>query len=99
VIELSERKRRGAPKGNLNRMKSAPWLAEYDLTTTEGINQVLREATRRVWTGELGSRSGDTIVRLLNLLREGMATVDLEERMTALEKAAKQGKGGGDTQK
>jgi hypothetical protein len=86
-------RRRGAQSQNLNRQLRLRWLESYDLSTVEGINEVLREATRRLWTGELGSRTGDTLVRLLNLLKEGMETADIEERLEQLEAAAQQKRG------
>jgi hypothetical protein len=43
--------------------------------------------------GELGSRTGDTLVRVLNLLKEGMEAEDLEERIAELEQAAKEHRG------
>jgi hypothetical protein len=67
-------------------MKTLEWLSSYDLTSPAGVDAFMQEVIRRVWTGQLGSRSGGCINGTLRLLVEHQLLPTLERRISELEK-------------
>ena len=78
-------RRRGGQLANGNAKKSLRWLAEYDLSTPQGLDVFMQEVVRRVWTGELGTRAASSINGTLRLLLEHMTLPGLEKRIKILE--------------
>lgn len=59
---------RGAPRGNGNAKKRLPWLANYDLSSLEGIQSFLREVVKHTWIGDLGTRQASALNSTCGLL-------------------------------
>ena len=87
---MSERKRRGAPLGNLSRTKKLVWLEKYDLTSPAGITEVLQELIREAWQGNIGTRQASAITSALKLLMEQVEFEPALKRVQELERTRKQ---------
>jgi hypothetical protein len=89
---MNEKKCRGGPpKGSRNAQKTQPWL-NFDLETPEGLAAFLRELTKQVYTGGIGTRTGESITRILGLLKEVTLSEEIDRRLDALEEKDKQSK-------
>jgi len=78
--------RGGAPVDNKNAKKSLPWLAEYDLSTPEGVDWFLQEVIKATWQGRLGTRAAGALNGSLRILLEHQLLPVLEKRVKELEK-------------
>ena len=78
----------GAPVGNVNALKSLPWVASYDLSTPAGIDSFLQLLVQMVWTGKLGSRSASSINGSLKILIEHLELSQLEKQVEELKQQA-----------
>ncbi len=79
----------GAPAGNKNAAKRLSWLENYDLTSSEGIQQFLREIIKHTWTGELGTRAAGALNGSMRLLLEHELLPELDRRIELIEKGMK----------
>jgi hypothetical protein len=75
----------GAPRRNLNGQRKLAWLSSYDLSTSEGIAEFLRELIKASWTGKIGSRVSGSLNGSLRLLLEAVHLPELERRVRVLE--------------
>ncbi len=86
---MSEKKRRGAPRNNLNAQKRLVWLEQYDLSTGDGITEVLKELIRQTWQGKIGTRQASALTTALKQLMEQVAIEPALKKLEELQQTQK----------